>query len=224
MQKNNILLCTYILWVKDFDRAWGMPCLVPQLNESKLRLTQWPYWRVCIPSGLVTDCHSQLAPQLGNGLKLCGPCLWSILLWAGFLLPHTWHLDPESGHSKGTQCRLWSHLIPFPLCAIGLGHNKDLSTFKRRDVNSTTQWKEYHGPICKMISMWHGRQWEISWPQMERCMWMRVMDDLAGGGGLELILEEWVGRFWQAERNRERRTCDRGEGLCSFWGLLDQSS
>lgn len=41
-------------------------------------------------------------------------------------------------------------------------------------------------------------------------MWMGVVDGPAEGGRLELILEEWVGGFWQAEGNGEKNTRQRG--------------
>lgn len=50
-----------------------------------------------------------------------------------------------------------------------------------------------------------------------------VMDDSAKCDRLELILEEWVGGFWQAERDREWRIHDRRQSLCFFWCLLDHS-
>lgn len=103
----------------------------------------------CLPKCPLTDAyshHTVLGLSVGCdtvapacGLSFCGLSCTSSFVKFG----------PESDHPKGTQCSLGSHLVSLPLYAIRQGSNKNLSTFKGRDTNSTTQWKECQGQVVR---------------------------------------------------------------------------
>lgn len=86
MQMKSILFSSWILWVKDFDRARCIQCLEPWLARVTAEADSMAGAAVthrCLPSYLVTNARSLLGPQLCCGLKHCGLCMWSFLLWAG---------------------------------------------------------------------------------------------------------------------------------------------